>query len=75
MNTKKKYFRSLRDYGVAVIGLVSILYLLNFTFGYIEFLPDTLPIVGNIDEAFAVYVLYSVLGYFNINVPKFLTRK
>ena len=30
--------------------VIAIVYLLNLTAGFIEFLPDNLPVVGNIDE-------------------------
>ena len=34
-----------------------ILYLLNLLFGIIEFIPDILPIVGNLDEVIATLLL------------------
>ena len=37
-------------WGLIIIGIV---YLANFGFGFIEFLPDNLPYVGNIDEGVA----------------------
>ena len=37
-------------YILAVIGLV---YILNPTFGIFEFIPDNLPIIGNLDESVA----------------------
>jgi len=66
-NPKKKYLVPLSEKGwprwsiylVAVLGLV---YLLNPTAGYVELLPDYLPIVGNIDEgAAAIALWYGVL--------------
>ena len=42
-------------YLFAVIGLV---YTLNPTAGLIELLPDTLPIVGNLDEGAAFLMLW-----------------
>jgi uncharacterized membrane protein YkvA (DUF1232 family) len=42
------------------IALISGLYLLNPTAGFIEFIPDNLPIVGNIDEMIAAYGLTAV---------------
>ena len=71
---KQKYFTKPKDFFVGVLGLLATVYLLNFTFGFVEFLPDNLPIVGNIDEAAATYLLYSVLAYFNIDVTSFLSR-
>jgi Protein of unknown function (DUF1232) len=38
----------------AFVGLVvSIIYLLNPTAGFLELLPDNLPLIGNIDEGAA----------------------
>ncbi len=56
----------LKNILVALLGIVGFVYLLNFGFGVFEFLPDTLPIVGNIDEVFAVYAVYLSLHYFDL---------
>lgn len=45
-NTKNKIL------GITLM-LVGTIYLLNFTAGIIEFIPDNLPIIGNIDEGIA----------------------
>lgn len=37
-------------YILAVIGLI---YILNPTFGIFEFIPDNLPVIGNLDESVA----------------------
>lgn len=37
--------------GAALGILLGIIYIVNPTAGIIEFLPDALPIVGNLDEA------------------------
>ena len=47
-----------------VIGLFSILYLINIGFGVIEFLPDNLTIVGNIDEGVATIGLLGAFTFF-----------
>lgn len=41
-------------YILAVIGLI---YILNPTFGIFEFIPDNLPIIGNLDESVAVMLV------------------
>jgi len=41
-------------YLMAVIGFI---YLLNPTLGIIEFIPDNLPIIGNLDEGVAVMLV------------------
>ncbi len=41
-------------YTLAIFGLI---YLLNPTFGVFEFIPDNLPIIGNLDESVAVMLV------------------
>ena len=45
-------------YGVAILGAI---YLLNPTAGILELLPDNLPIVGNLDEAAAFFLVWAGL--------------
>jgi hypothetical protein len=52
---------------VITVGVVSFIYLLNFTFGVFE-LPDNLPIVGNMDEAAASAFFLSALRYFGLDL-------
>jgi len=65
---KKSFnFRLLTSYGlprwlVFVLSALGFLYILNPTFGLIEFIPDNLPIIGNLDEGVAfLLVMYGVL--------------
>ena len=60
---------------MALMGLLSIIYLLNPTAGIFEILPDNLPIVGNLDEAAAVALLLSVLRYFGLDLTNYFNRK
>jgi uncharacterized membrane protein YkvA (DUF1232 family) len=41
-------------YLLAVLGLI---YILNPTLGILEFIPDNLPIIGNLDESVAVMLV------------------
>ena len=41
-------------YTMAIIGVI---YILNPTFGLLEFIPDNLPIIGNLDESVAVMLI------------------
>ncbi len=41
-------------FGLALVGLV---YVLNPTFGVFEFIPDNLPIIGNLDEGLAYFLM------------------
>lgn len=69
LSEKRKYFRKPKDFGVLFLGIISILYLLNISFGVVEFLPDNLPVVGNIDEALVTTILLWVMNYFGIIIP------
>ena len=54
---------------IGAIGVVSAIYLLNPTFGF-DFIPDNLPIIGNLDEATAAALLISALAYFGIDLGR-----
>lgn len=60
---------------VACAGFLSFLYLVNPTFGVFEFLPDNIPLVGNIDEATASMVLLGALRYFGYDLTDLFKRK
>jgi len=47
-----------------LLGLLSLIYLVNPGFGVFELLPDAIPGIGNVDEGLAAYVLFSVITYF-----------
>ncbi len=53
---------------IAIIGLLSLLYIINPTAGLIEIIPDNFPIIGNLDEAAATALLLSCLSYFGIDL-------
>lgn len=58
---------------LAFIGLlVSILYLSNISFGFIEIIPDSIPLVGNLDEVFFAGLLFKCLDYLGIPVSSLL---
>jgi uncharacterized membrane protein YkvA (DUF1232 family) len=42
---------------VYVLAILGVLYLLNPTFGVLEFIPDNLPIIGNMDEGVATMLI------------------
>lgn len=58
----------------AAVLVVSGAYLVNPGFGFLEFLPDNLPVVGNLDEAFFTLAFVSALGALGIRLP-FLRRR
>ncbi len=61
-NQRKNFFEPLSNRGipprwiVLSLGLLGLIYVLNPTMGILEFIPDNLPIIGNLDEG-AAYLL------------------
>lgn len=53
---------------VAVIGILSLLYLLNPGLGIFEIIPDNFPFIGNLDEAAATFLLLSSLAFFGLDL-------
>ena len=53
-------------------GALAALYLLNPGLGIFEFLPDTLPLVGNLDEGLAGAILLASLQAYGIDLTRFL---
>jgi uncharacterized membrane protein YkvA (DUF1232 family) len=45
-----------------VVGAVCLIYLINPTAGILEFIPDNLPIIGNLDEVAAATGLLGALA-------------
>jgi hypothetical protein len=65
----------MKDVFVGSAGLLALLYLLNPTLGVFEFIPDNIPMVGNLDEATASAVLISALRYFGWDITALFRRK
>ena len=55
---------------VGFIGVVSAIYLFNPGAGFIEFIPDNIPVLGNLDEAGAAALLLSCLAYFGLDITR-----
>ena len=62
----------MKDLFVILAGLVSLVYLINPTAGIFEIIPDSFPIIGNLDEAAACALLLAVFRYFGIDLTAFL---
>ena len=43
-------------------------YLANPTLGVLEFIPDNLPLLGNLDEFTATAIVISGLNFFGVNI-------
>ena len=62
---------------LAVIGtaLFAVFYILNPTAGFIELIPDNIPIIGNLDEAGAVLIIISAIKYFGFSIPDIFKKE
>lgn len=65
----------MKDLLVALAGTLAFLYLMNPTFGVFEFVPDNIPLVGNIDEATATMVLLGALRYFGLDLTRLFVKQ
>ncbi|MGB0991867.1 MAG: DUF1232 domain-containing protein [Akkermansiaceae bacterium] len=65
----------MKSFFVMIVAILSIIYMLNPGFGWIELLPDNLPFIGNLDEATAMAVLIACARYFGYDLSEFLGRK
>lgn len=63
--------RLIKEMMMIALGAFCVLYLMNPTFGWIEFIPDVVPVIGNIDEAGATLILLNVLKYYGIDLTMF----
>ncbi|HMV14989.1 MAG TPA: DUF1232 domain-containing protein [Chitinophagales bacterium] len=61
---------------ITVIGAAffAVLYLINPTAGFIELIPDNIPLIGNLDEAGAVFILIAALKYFGFEMPSIFKK-
>ena len=54
--------------GAIVLGGLSLVYLLNPTAGFLELIPDNIPVIGNLDEVAATVLLLNCLAYFGLDL-------
>ena len=53
-----------------LVGLIgSLLYLANIGAGFLEIIPDNLPVVGNLDEVVATIILIACLKALGFSIP------
>lgn len=57
---------------VGLMGLLSLVYLLNPTAGLFELIPDNIPFLGNLDEATATALLLASLRYYGLDFTAWL---
>jgi uncharacterized membrane protein YkvA (DUF1232 family) len=56
--------RGIPTWLIYLMGVLGLLYILNPGAGFIEFIPDNLPIVGNLDDGVAIMLLWAALVEF-----------
>ncbi len=59
---------------VGLVGILSLVYLINPGMGIFELIPDNLPVIGNLDEAAATVLLIAALKYFGVDLTRFFRR-
>lgn len=60
---------------VAILGIISLLYILNPGMGFIEVIQDYIPFAGNLDEGGAAVLLLMCLRYFGLDLTKLFKRE
>jgi hypothetical protein len=64
----------LKNIFVFLVGILSLVYLINPGMGILELIPDNLPIIGNLDEAGAALLLIAALKYFGVDLTRFFIK-
>ncbi len=58
-------YRGVPAWAVYLAAFLGFIYMLNPTAGFVELIPDNLPIIGNLDEGVAVLLVwYGLLEFF-----------
>ena len=65
----------LKSIFVAILGIFSLLYLLNPGAGFFEAISDIIPFAGNLDEGVAAVLLLMCLRYFGLDLTKHFIRE
>ena len=73
--TKEPRGRTITGTIASAIGIIlALAYILNPTAGVIELIPDNLPIIGNIDEAGATWLIIVCLRYLGLDIGGIMQR-
>jgi uncharacterized membrane protein YkvA (DUF1232 family) len=67
-----KIFKDITVIGAAILAII---YIINPTAGFVEFIPDNFPIIGNLDEAGAVLIIVSAFKYFGVELADLFNSK
>lgn len=65
----------MKKLAVLLLGILSLMYLLNIGVGFFELIPDNIPFVGNLDEATATMLLLNCLHYFGVDMLNIFNRE
>lgn len=57
------------------LAVFSVLYLINPTAGFFELIPDNVPMIGNLDEAGAVGLLFYALRQLGVDLNSLFGKK
>jgi len=71
---KYKAKSPLKGFLIVLGGIFGLIYIINPGAGIIEFIPDAVPIIGNLDEAGATLLILGALRYIGVDLTK-LFRK
>ena len=52
-----------------IVALLCVVYMLIPTAGFLEFIPDNLPVIGNVDEGLIMILLLGCLKYLGLDIP------
>ncbi len=67
--------RLLKEMMIIFVGIISAIYLINPGAGILEFIPDLVPVIGNMDEAAATGILLSVFAYYGLDLTSIFGRQ
>lgn len=52
-----------------IVAFLCVVYMLNPGAGFIECIPDNLPVIGNVDEGLIMILLLGCLKYLGLDIP------
>jgi hypothetical protein len=59
---------TINDILIFLAGIAGVGYLLNLTSGIFEFIPDNIPLIGNLDEAAASAMVLYAMRHFGFDM-------
>jgi uncharacterized membrane protein YkvA (DUF1232 family) len=65
----------MKGIAVGIIAFLCIVYLMMPNGGLIEFIPDPIPFIGNLDEATVTAILLACARYFGFDLSRFFGKK